>query len=256
MHEIEVQEGSQPPSRPPFRLSQPELEELKRQLDDLLLHDFIEPSKSPYGAPVFFVRKADGTLRLVCDWRPLNSITVKTQACLPNIEDLFDTIQGAQYFTKLDLMSGYHQVRVRPQDVPKTAINTAFGHYQFKVMGFGLTNAPATFMAMMNDVLRPFLRKCIVVFLDDILIFSKTWQDHLSDVDAVLTALGREELYCKLSKCQFAASSVSFLGHIVTGKSIAPDPDKIKAVESWPVPSSTTEVRRFLGFANFFRTIC
>lgn len=252
-HEIDIADGGKPPSRPPFRLSQPELDELKRQLEDLLNHGFIEPSSSPYGAPVFFVRKADGSLRMVCDWRPLNNITVKVQACLPSIEDLFDTVRGAKFFTKLDLMSGYHQVRVRDADVQKTAINTPFGHYHFRVMGFGLTNAPATFMALMNDVLRPFLRRHVVVFLDDILVFSQTWPEHLHHLDSVLSVLEKEELYCKPSKCQFGASSIKFLGHVVCGDTIAPDDDKLKAVRDWKVPQSTTDVRRFLGFANYFR---
>ena len=252
-HEIEVKDGSKPPSRPPFRLSKPELEELKHQLEDLLSHGFIEPSQSPYGAPVFFVRKADGSLRMVCNWRPLNEITVKVQACLPSIEDLFDTVRGAKYFTKLDLMSGYHQVTVHDSDVPKTAINTPFGHYHFCVMGFGLTNAPATFMSLMNDVLRPFLRQCVVVFLDDILVFSSTWTKHLEHLDSVLSALQKNNLYCKPSKCQFGASTVKFLGHVLTGETIAPDDDKLTAVKDWKVPRSTTDVRSFLGFANYFR---
>ena len=135
-HNIEVQADSKPPSRPPYRLSQPELEELQRQLEDLLGHGFIEPCRSPYGAPVFFVKKTDGSLRLVCGWIPLNGITVKHQACLPNIDDLFDTTRGANYFSKLDLMSGYHQVRVRERDIPKTAINTPFG--QISIQGYGI----------------------------------------------------------------------------------------------------------------------
>ena len=130
-HEITVEQGSAPPSRPPFCLSQPELDELRKQLESLMNHGFIEPSSSPYGAPVFFVKKSDGSLRLICDWRPLNKITTKVQACLPNIDDLFDTVRGAQYFSKLDHMSGYHQVRIKQEDIPKTAINTPFGHYQF-----------------------------------------------------------------------------------------------------------------------------
>ena len=124
----------------------------------------VRPSKSPYGAPVFFVRKADGSLRMVCDWHQLNKITVKTQACLPCIDDLFDSVRGAKYFSKLDLKSGYNQVRVEERDIPKTAINTAFGHYEFTVMGFGLTNAPATFMSLMNHIVRPFLRKLVFFF--------------------------------------------------------------------------------------------
>ena len=252
-HEITVEQGSAPPSRPPFRLSQPELDELRKQLESLMNHGFIEPSSSPYGAPVFFVKKSDGSLRLVCDWRPLNKITTKVQACLPNIDDLFDTVRGAQYFSKLDLMSGYHQVRIKQEDIPKTAINTPFGHYQFRVMGFGLTNAPASFTALMNSVLRPFIRVCVVVFLDDILIFSRTWSDHLKHLDEILSALESQELYCKLSKCEFALLVVKFLGHVLTGNSLEPDPDKLKAVKEWPAPTSVTEVRRFLGFTNFFR---
>ena len=158
-HEITVEQGSAPPSRPPYRLSEPELDELRKQLESLMNHGFIEPSSSPYGAPVFFAKKSDGSLRLVCDWRPLNKITTKVQACLPNIDDLFDTVRGEQYFSKLDLMSGYHQVRIKQEDIPKTAINTPFGHYQFRDMGLGLTNAPATFTALMNSVFRPFIRE-------------------------------------------------------------------------------------------------
>ena len=252
-HDITIEQGHQPPSRLPYRLSRPELDELQKQLNDLLKRGFLEPSKSPFGAAVFFVKKADGTLRLVCDWRKLNKITIKTQACLPSIDDLFDAVQGSKYFTKLDLMSGYHQVCVNPQDIPKTAINTPFGHYQFTVMGFGLTNAPATFMALMNAVLRPFLRRCVVVFLDDILIYSKSWENHLQDIDDVLSALRKQSLFCKPTKCVFAASHVKFLGHIITGKSLAPDPEKLAAVKNWSVPKSVKEVRQFLGFSNYFR---
>ena len=252
-HEIKVEEGAKPPSRPPFRMSSLELDELQRQLHDLLSHGFIEPSCSPYGAPVFFIKKPDGSLRMVCDWRPLNKITVKVQACLPNIEDLFDTIRGAKYFSRLDLKSGYHQVRVCDADVSKTAINTPFGQYQFRVMGFGLTNAPATFMALMNDVMRPYLRKCVVIFLDDILVFSNSWQEHLSHLDSILSALEEAELFCNGAKCLFAVQRVKFLGHIVTGETVAPDPEKLAAITKWPVPTSVREVRRFLGFTNYFR---
>ena len=252
-HDIDIVGCDSPPSRPPIRLSQPELDELQRQLEDLLRRGFIEPSKSPFGAPVFFVKKADGTLRLVCDWRQLNKVTIKTQACLPSVDDLFDTVQGSRYFSRLDLMSGYNQVRVNPPDIPKTAINTAFGHFQFTVMGFGLTNAPATFTALMNHILRPFLRRSVVVFLDDILIFSRSWQDHLKHLDEVLSALEQEKMFCKPSKCLFAASKVKFLGHVVSGECLEADPDKLSVVQTWPCPESVSDVRKFLGFANFFR---
>lgn len=172
---------------------------------------------------------------------------------MPNADDLFDAVQGCSYFSKLDLHSGYNQVRIKDSDVAKTAINTPFGHFQFRVMGFGLTNAPATFQTMMNHILRPYLRKFVVVFLDDILIFSKTWEDHLNHVQIVLEALKENQLYCKPSKCQFGAKELLFLGHRVSGSSIAPDPEKLKAVVDWPIPSSVPDVRKFLGFANYFR---
>eukprot|EP00117_Sycon_ciliatum_P024461 scpid89560/ scgid20521/ Retrovirus-related Pol polyprotein from transposon 17.6; Protease; Reverse transcriptase; Endonuclease len=167
-HEIKVEPGATPPSRAAYRLPKPEMDELQRQLSELLQKGMIEPSKSPFGAPVIFVKKADGTLRMVCDWRELNKITIKNKACLPNVDDLFDTVQGSKYFTKLDLRSGYNQIRINREDVPKTAVNTPFGHYEFRVMGFGLTNAPATFQTMMNSILQPYLRRFVVVFLDDI----------------------------------------------------------------------------------------
>ena len=252
-HEIDVVPGSCPPSRAAYRLPKPELDEMQRQLTSLLEKGFIEPSKSPYGAPVFFVKKADKSLRMVCDWRDLNRITIKNKACLPNADDLFDVIQGSSYFSKLDLHSGYNQVRIHDDDVHKTAINTPFGHFHFRVMGFGLTNAPATFQTLMNDILRPYLRKFVVVFLDDILIFSSTWNDHLEHIRTVFEALRQNQLYCKPVKCQFGSKEIPFLGHRISGSSIAPDPEKLKAVTDWPCPGSVSEVRSFLGFANYFR---
>ena len=180
-HEIDVECGAKPPSRPAYRLPKPELDELQKQIAELLEKGFLKPSKSPYGAPVFFVKKADGSLRMVCDWRDLNKITIKNKACLPNIDDLFDTVQGSAYFSKLDLRSGYNQIRIKAEDIPKTAINTPFGHFEFSVMGFGLTNAPATFQSLMNSIMQPYLRKFVVVFLDDILVFTRTWEDHIRD---------------------------------------------------------------------------
>ena len=174
------------------------MDELQCQLEVLLDKGLIEPSRSSYGAPVFFIKKSDGSFRLVCDWRELNKITVKNEACLPNIDDIFDTIQGSKYFTKLDLRLGYNQVCVRDEDVAKTAINTPLGHYEFKVMGFRLCNTPATFQSLMNDVLRPYLCKFVVVFLDDILIFSRNWKEHVKHVRLVLEALRKNQLYCKL----------------------------------------------------------
>ena len=252
-HDIDLIPGASPPSRPPYRLSKPLLDELQTQLTGLLEKGFIEYSKSPYGAPVFFVKKSDGSFRLVCDWRELNKITIKNEACLPNIDDLFDTIQGSKYFSKLDLRSGYNQVRIREDDIHKTAFSTPLGHFQFRVMGFGLCNAPATFQSLMTQILRPYLRKFVVVFLDDILIFSSNWQEHLKHVRLVLQALREHQLFCKLSKCLFGAVEILYLGHVISGHTIAPDQEKLKSVREWPIPKSISEVRSFLGFANYFR---
>ena len=252
-HDIRLEQDSSPPSRPAYRLPKPEMDELKQQLEQLLVKGFVVPSKSLFGAPVFFVKKADSSLRMVCDWRDLNKITIKNKACLPNTDDLFDTVQGSTYFTKFDLRSGYNQIRIQNEDIEKTAINTPYGHYEFRVMGFGLTNAQATFQTLMNSILRTYLRDFVVVFLDDILIFSRTWSDHLDHVRAVLETFRENKLFCKRSKCEFGVRDVLFQGHRIDGMHISPDPKKLQAVAEWPTPTSITEVRQFLGFTYYFR---
>jgi hypothetical protein len=172
-HAIDLMPGAEPPSRPIYRLTYKEMNELKNQLTELLKKGFIRPSVSPYGAPVLFVHKKDGTLRLCVDYRALNKITIKNRYPLPRVEDLTDRLTGAKYFTKIDLYSGYHQVRIREEDVPKTAFRTRYGHFEFLVLPFGLTNAPATFMTMMNDIFCEFLDQFVVVYLDDILVYRK-----------------------------------------------------------------------------------
>ena len=208
--EIKIEGGSKPPSRPAYRLSKPELDEMQKQLTEMMKRGFIEPSKSPYGAPVFFIKKADGSLRMVCDWRQLNKFTIKNKACLPNIDDLLNTVQGSTFFSKLDSHFGYNQIRIVDEDVPNSAINTPFGHFQFRVIGFGLTNAPATFQTMMNSILQPYLRQFVAVFLDDIVIFSKLEEDHLQHIKLVLQALQEWQLYCKSSKCEFGMKGCCF----------------------------------------------
>ena len=250
-NDITNEPEAKPPSKPAYRLSQSELDELQLHITDLLKKGIIEPSKSPYGAPVFFVRKSDGTLRMVCDWRELNKITIKNQACLPSIDDLFDTVQGNAYFTKLDLRSGYNQIRINDADVPKTAINTTLGHFQFRVMGFGLTNAPATFQSLLNSIVSPYLRKFIVVFLDDILIFTRAWEEHFWHIQTVPDAMRENQLYGKLTK--WKVRSVLFLGHQIDGEYIRPDPRKPEAVQRWPAPTSISEVWQFLGFTSYCR---
>ena len=252
-HKIELLPGTRPPSRPTYHMSAAELTELKKQLDELIAAGFIQPSKSPFGAPILFVKKKDGTTRMCVDYRALNEITIKNSYPLPRIDELFDRLQGAKYFSKIDLRSGYHQIRIDPDDVPKTAFRTRYGHFEFKVLPFGLTNAPATFMHLMHQAFRPLLDESVLVFLDDILIYSKTLADHKRHVRQVLDILRREKLYAKASKCDFFKSQVEFLGHIVGADGVRMMEDKVKAVQEWPTPTKVGHVRSFLGTAGYYR---
>lgn len=252
-HCIELIPGSVPPSRPTYRLSASELIELKKQLEELMKAGFIQPSKSPFGAPILFVKKKDGTMRMCIDYRALNNITIKNSYPLPRVDELFDRLQGAKYFSKIDLRSGYHQIRIQPEDVPKTAFRTRYGHYEFLVLPFGLTNAPGTFMHLMHQSFRRFLDDFVLVFLDDILIFSKTLEEHERHVKQVLEVLRQEKLYAKESKCEFFKEEVEFLGHIVGRNGIRMMQDKVQAVNEWPVPTRVTDVRAFLGTAGYYR---
>ncbi|KAH0987768.1 hypothetical protein GBA52_014945 [Prunus armeniaca] len=202
---------------------------------------FIRPSFSPWGAPVLFVKKKDGTMRLCIDYRQLNKVTVRNKYPLPRIDDLFDQLKGAKVFPKIDLRSGYHQLRIREEDVPKTAFRTRYGHYEFLVMPFGLTNAPTAFMDLMNRVFRRYLDRFVIVFIDDILVYSKSQKAHMKHLEIVLKTLRRKQLYAKLSKCQFWLDRVSFLGHVISAEGIYVDPQKIEAVVNCPQPTSVTE---------------
>jgi len=252
-HRIELVPGSSPQSRPTIRLSATELAELKKQLIELEAAGFIRPSKSPFGAPILFVKKKDGTMRMCIDYRALNRITVKNSYPLPRVDELFDRLQGARYFSKIDLRSGYHQIRIAPEDVPKTAFRTRYGHYEFLVLPFGLTNAPATFMHLMHQALRPFLDECALVFLDDILIYSRTLEEHEQHVRRVLDALREQKLYAKESKCEFFKHEVEFLGHNVGRDGVRMMEDKVQAIREWPTPRSVRDVRAFLGTAGYYR---
>lgn len=252
-HPIELEPGHSPPHRGLYRMSEPELAELKSQLTDLLDKGYIRPSVSPYGAPVIFVKKKTGELRLCVDYRMLNKITIKNRYPLPRIDDLLDRLHGAQYFTKLDLASGYHQIRIRDDDIHKTAFRTRYGHYEYTVMPFGLCNAPATFQTLMNDLFRPFLDTFVIVYLDDILIYSRSAAEHHQHVAQVLQLLRDNQLYCKKSKCEFGMRQVEFLGHVVSSDGITVDPKKILAIATWPVPKTVHDVRSFVGLASFYR---
>ncbi|KAJ9515735.1 hypothetical protein QJQ45_002627 [Haematococcus lacustris] len=204
-HTIPLEPGNRPPATPMYRLSKPEHDELKQQIQDLLSKGMIEPSSSPYAAPVLFVQKKSGELRMCIDYRQLNKITLRDQYPLPRIDDLFDKLSGCKVFSSLDLQAGYHQIRITPEDVPKTAFRTPEGHFQFKVLCFGLTNAPATFQRVMNDAFATVLGKCALVYLDDILVMSKSVQDHLLHLKQVFELLRKNKLYAKLSKSAIAA---------------------------------------------------
>ena len=250
---IEILPGTVPMSRALYRMAPMELKELKSQLQELLDKGFIRPSVSPWGAPVLFVKKKDGTLRMCIDYRQINKVTVKNKYPLPRIEDLFDHLKGAGVFSKIDLRSGYYQLRVKEGDVPKIAFRTRYGHYEFLVMPFGLTNAPAEFMDLMNRVFRPYVDQFVVVFIDDILVYSKDAQEHEQHLRIVLETLREKKLYAKLSKCDFWLKEVSFLGHIVSAEGVRVDPAKIEAVVNWKLPQNVTEVRSFLGLARYYR---
>ncbi|KAJ9566605.1 hypothetical protein OSB04_002571 [Centaurea solstitialis] len=250
---IDLVPGATPIAKAPYRLAPSELKEMLAQLQELLDKGFIRPSTSPWGAPVLFVKKKDGTMRMCIDYRELNKVTVKNNYPLQRIDDLFDQLQGAKYFSKIDLRSGYHQLKVREEDIPKTAFRTRYGHYEFLVMSFGLTNAPVAFMDLMNRVCKPYLDEFVIVFIDDILIYSKTAEEHGEHLRKVLEMLKREQLYAKFSKCEFWLKEVQFLGHIVTQEGIKVDPAKIEAIKDWESPKSPSEVRSFLGLAGYYR---
>eukprot|EP00261_Vitis_vinifera_P032286 XP_019073529.1 PREDICTED: uncharacterized protein LOC109121999 [Vitis vinifera] len=250
---IELYPGTDPISIAPYRMAPVELKELNIQLQELQTKGFIRPSTSPWGAPVLFVKKKDGSLRLCVDYRKLNRVTVKNKYPLPRIDDLFDQLCGACYFSKIDLRSGYHQLRVRETDIPKTAFRTRYGHYEFVVMPFGLTNAPAAFMDMMNRIYRPYLDHFMVVFVDDILIYSKSREEHGHHLHMALQTLRENQLYAKLEKCDFWLQEIQFLGHMVSQEGISVDPTKVEAVTKWERPKNVFEVRSFLGLAGYYR---
>ncbi|KAK9057437.1 hypothetical protein SSX86_022272 [Deinandra increscens subsp. villosa] len=250
---IELVPGAKPVARAPYRLAPTEMQELMKQLQELLDKGFIRPSVSPWGAPVLFVKKKDGSLRMCIDYRELNKLTVKNKYPLPRIDDLFDQLQGASWFSKIDLRSGYHQLKVKEEDVPKTAFRTRYGHYEFLVMSFGLTNAPAAFMDLMNRVCRPMLDRSVIVFIDDILVYSRSKEEHAQHLREVLETLRREKLYAKFSKCAFWLREVQFLGHVVNAQGVLVDPAKVEAVAGWRTPKNPTEIRSFLGLAGYYR---
>ena len=235
--DIELHPGTSPISTTPHRMALVEYQELRVQLQELLDKGFIRPSTSSWGAPVLFAKKKDMTLRLCIDYRQLNRVTIKNQYPLPRIDDLFDQLRGARVYSKIDLCTGYHQLRVRKMDIPKTTFRTRYGHFEFTVMPFGCTNAPAAFMDLMHRVFQPYLDQFIVVFVDDILIYSQSEWEHEYHLRIVLQLLRDHQLYVKFSKCEFWLTVVRFLGHVVSASKVSVDPEKVEAMMSWERPN-------------------
>ena len=250
---IEFHPGTSPISMTPHRMASVELQELKVQIQELLGKGFIRPSTSPWGALVLFAKKKDKTLRLYIDYRKLNRVTIKNRYPLPRIDDLFDQLRGARVYSRIDLLTGYHQLRVREADIPKTTFRTRYGHFEFTVMPFGLTNAPAAFMGLMNRVFQPYLDQFVVVFVDDILIYFQSEVEHEDHLRIVLQLLRDHQLFAKFSKCEFWLAEVGFLGHVVSASGVSVDPGKVEAVMSWERPKSVFEIRSFLGLAGYYR---
>ena len=253
-HLIPLEPGHKPPYKNPYRLSPVEICEVRKQIKELLSKGWIEESQSPYGASILFVTKKDGSLRMCIDYRALNDLTIKDRSPLPRIDDLLAQMHGATVFSSLDLAQGYHQIRIAEEDVPKTGFTTPDGHYNFKVMCFGLSNAPGTFQKVMNRLFQNSLGKYVVIYLDDILIFSKSPEEHIRHLRSVLSVLRDNKLFAKLSKCDLNMPEVLYLGHLVSAKGLAVDPKKVSAVQDWPVPKDLHELRCFLGLTNYFRT--
>ena len=252
-HVIELVPGATPTAKSPYKMSVPEAIELKEQLRQLLDQGFIRPSVSPWGAPVLFQKKKDGTLRLCIDYRGLNQLTVKNKYPIPRIDELLDRLHGSTVFSKIDLKSGYYQIRIKEEDIPKTAFNSRYGHYEFTVMSFGLTNAPATFNRLMQDIFKHQLDKHVLVFFDDILIYSRNDKDHEAHVKEVLSILREHKLFAKRSKCTFFAKRIEYLGFIVSQEGISVDPAKVQDIVDWPQPKNVREVRGFLGITGWYR---
>lgn len=250
---VETVPDATPQARRILRLSPREIEEVRKQINEMLLKGHIRASRSAWAAPLLFVRKKDGTLRMCIDYRALNKLTVKNKYPLPRIDELLDQLQGATVFSAIDLRSGYYQIPLHESDITKTAFTTPMGLYEFTVLPMGLTNAPSVFQEVMNKVFSPLLGRCVVVYLDDILVYSKSPDDHMRDLRAVLQILKDNSLYAKLSKCEFNMPEVTFLGHVVSAAGVKPDPRKVSAVTDWQEPTDLTQMRQFLGLTNYFR---
>jgi len=252
-HSITLQEGVQPVSVRPYRYPYYQKEEIEKIVKELLATGVIRPSTSPLTSPVLLVRKADSSWRMCMDYRSLNKVTIKDKFPIPVVDELLDELWSSRVFSKLNLRSGYHQIRVVEQDIPKTAFRTHEGHYEFLVMPFGLTNTPSTFQSLMNHAFKPHLRKFILVFFYDILVYSKDFKTHLTHLSITLDLLRLNQLSAKRSKCKFACPEVDYFGHIVSANGVRADPGKLQVIDEWSVPTTIKSLRGFLGLTGYYR---
>lgn len=254
-HVIPLVSGAKPVHIRPYRYPPSLKDEIERQVAEMLEKGIIQPSVSAFSSPILLVKKKDGSWRFCVDYRYLNALTLKSRFPIPVFDELIDELAQAQWFSSLDLFSGYHQIRLKPGEEFKTAFQTHFGHFEFKVLAFGLCGAPGTFQGAMNTTLAPLLRKCVLVFFDDILVYSKSYEEHLVHLKLVLQLLLKDQWTIKLSKCSFAKQSISYLGHVLSAQGIATDPAKVTAITAWPQPKNVKELRSFLGLAGYYRKL-
>lgn len=252
-HQIELLPSAAPVNVRPYRYSPAQKDEIEKQLTQMLSDGIITESSSPYASPVLLVRKKDNSWRFCVDYRHLNAMTVKNKHPMPIVDELIDELAGAQWFSKLDFRAGYHQIRIDQEDTHNTAFKTHEGLYEFLVMPFGLTNAPATFQSVMNLIFRHLLRKGVLVFMDDILVYSASLEEHLRLLQEVFEIIRANHFFIKLSKCSFAQKEVEYLGHIISGQGVATEPSKVQAVKQWPTPVNLKQLRGFLGLTGYYR---
>jgi hypothetical protein len=252
-HSIPLVAGAKPVFIRPYRYTPALKDDIEKQIQEMLDKGIIRPSNSPFSSPMIMVRKKDGTWRPCVDYRYLNALTIRGQFPIPVFDELVDELAGARWFSSIDLNSGFHQIRMKEGEEYKTTFQTHFGHFEFLVMSFGLCGAPATFQGAMNSTLKPLLRRCVLVFFDDILVYSKSLEEHMEHLRAVFQLLAQDKWKVKMSKCSFAQRQISYLGHIISAEGISTDNSKISSITTWPAPSNAKELRSFLGLAGYYR---